>query len=326
MKLIRHLWLLATIFTLQSAYGGELGTNSASFPTNQPQRIFDPHIHAFDPVDMRAAFGDDPRWGYQATNRADLPCRTVRAMRENNVQRALVHGDNDMVLDWVNQYPDLFIAAWTPDPGEKDFLKQNHAEKAREFAALVDQGKYRAIGELLHAYWYPLNDPSLWPYYAVAEEKGIPVLFHTGDTMHSEGTGVAFEEGNGIEAKFGTKMSRNANAALLGDLAARFPKLRILACHAGMENLEGLIKTMKTHPLIAADISNINWIPNDPRLIRALKRFREEGMMDRVCFGSDQCNYPELISRTIRNTKAVLTAEECRWVFYENAQRILGLK
>src|SRR5262249_32747603 len=65
--------------------------------------------------------------------------------------------------------------------------------------------------------FYP-NDRIAYPLYAVIEELGVPVVFHTGQT----GIGAGTRGGGGIRLKY-------SNPMLIDDVAADFPGLTILA-------------------------------------------------------------------------------------------------
>jgi hypothetical protein len=66
------------------------------------------------------------------------------------------------------------------------------------------------------------SDASLEPYYAVAEEFGIPVGVHTGLSY----PGTPYKCCPKFRAALGTPM-------LLEEILVRHPKLRIYAAHAG---------------------------------------------------------------------------------------------
>ena len=292
----------------------------------QPEAIevIDIHLHALNPATFIRAMGLDPNkdlaQGRMATDQEELFLRTVRGLEDNNIGCALVQGNNALVAEWVQRCPDRrMLGAFCPDIWVEGFDQMDHVAEAKKFGEQVDAGAYHAIGELLHVYeGIPLDWPVLFPYYAVAEQKGIPVMFHCGNTYGSEDSP---QQTGGFDAK----MDVNANPRLLSVIAAKFPKLKIVACHAGMESLDELILVMRRYPLVGADISNLNWSPGDPRLVRAFEHFRADGMMHRVYFGSDQCIFPELIGRTVANTRQLLSEEEQRLVFRDNAKTLLGL-
>lgn len=82
---------------------------------------------------------------------------------------------------------------------------------------------------------------------------------------------------------------------------------------------------MRQYPNVGADISNINWNEDDPRLLEAIEAFRRADMMGRVYFGSDQMVFTDLIPASIASTKAILTEEEQEMVFWKNSRKLLNL-
>jgi uncharacterized protein len=64
------------------------------------------------------------------------------------------------------------------------------------------------------------NDQSAYPLYAVIEELGLPVIFHTGQT----GIGARLRGGGGIRLKYSDPMC-------IDDVAVDFPDLRIVMAH-----------------------------------------------------------------------------------------------
>lgn len=63
--------------------------------------------------------------------------------------------------------------------------------------------------------WFYPNDPMIYPMYAVAQEVGIPVMFHTGSSVFP-----------GSKLKYG-------NPLLWDEVAVDFPDLKLVLCHAG---------------------------------------------------------------------------------------------
>ena len=159
------------------------------------------------------------------------------------------------------------------------------------------------MGELMLAYLKMRPDEEfMWPYYAVAEKKGVPVFFHMGSTPF-----VALGE--------------CAKPLLLEKVAKAFPKLKIVVCHMGAFDYQQTIALMKRYKNVYTDNSGTNSTPLPPGACRlTLEAFRDAGLLDRVMFGSDQMVYPGLVSVAVTNTKAAgLTDDELRKVLWSNA-------
>ncbi|MEZ6117137.1 MAG: amidohydrolase family protein [Pirellulaceae bacterium] len=156
----------------------------------------------------------------------------------------------------------------------------NHEAEAEKLIARIEAKDVRAIGELALAYIkMPLNDRTMWPYYRVAEGR-VPVFFHTGIGPNRD------------HGKFN-------NPQFLGEIAAEFPNLVIVACHMAEGCKDELIQVMKKHERIYADLSVMNWYSYSCRS-KLLKKLKSEGLLNRVLYGSDQMIYPGLISKSVK--------------------------
>ncbi len=289
----------------------------------QEPKIFDLHLHSIDPVSFFRSFGmeptDESTLGYVCKNKEELLTKTLEEMDAKGVECALLQGtDNSIALDWAARYPGRFLPAFHPAVWSIAFQKLDHVAEAQKLGEDFDNKKFYAIGELVHVYdRRPINWSMLDPYFKVAEEKHVPVLFHTGDTFGGEDG----PNDKGIEGF----MNVYASPLLLADVAQQFPKLKIVACHSGMHSLRELLLVMRQFKNVGADISYLNWKENDPRLLEAIKAFRKADMMDRVYYGSDQMVFTDLIPASIENTRAVLNSAEQEKVLRANARRLLNL-
>jgi predicted TIM-barrel fold metal-dependent hydrolase len=87
------------------------------------------------------------------------------------------------------------------------------------------------------------DDPSLEPYFALAEEFDMPVA------IHMAGGGL------GDVPAFRVRLG---DPLLLEDVLARHPKLRVNLMHAGLPFLEGTLAIMRRYPEVFADLSKIS--------------------------------------------------------------------
>lgn len=307
----------AVLFLLASvASGGEPSSN------RPPSLIFDIHTHAIAPESVSSQLTNEELTDSKFCPTSDeLLHRTVIAFERHHVKFALVQGHQNLVDEWANKFPIrhgesvCLIPTFCPNVKDPAFKTLDHVRAAEEFGTGVDQGRYWAVGELLYPYDRPIEWPLFWPYLRVAEQKGIPVLFHTGDSSVVNGP-----------------PTRTASAGQLAVIAERFPKLHIVACHAGIDSFDELLQVMKAYPLVSADIATINWEPYKDKLLEtALRGFKDADMLDRVYFGSDQMFWPNLIDESIQFTCQTcntvgLSEEQQRWIFYENAYRLFRIE
>jgi predicted TIM-barrel fold metal-dependent hydrolase len=105
--------------------------------------------------------------------------------------------------------------------------------RARRIAGLKLYPGYQHI--------YP-SDRSLYPAYEMCRASGVPVLFHTGDTLNN------YE----IRGKV-----RYAHPLHIDDVAVDFPGLRIIICHAGNPWLVDCAEVLYKNADVYADISGL---------------------------------------------------------------------
>ena len=145
-------------------------------------------------------------------------------------------------------------------------------DKVRE---LVQRGTVSALGELGFAYaGLRPDDPSLEPYFALAEELDVPVAIHM--------AGGGLPDVPAFRVRLGDPL-------LLEDVLVRHPKLRVNLMHAGLPFLEGTLAIMRRYPQVYADLSKISDANAYPReqfhdYLRSLMR---ANLGDRLMFGSD---------------------------------------
>ncbi|HYC11681.1 MAG TPA: amidohydrolase family protein [Nitrososphaerales archaeon] len=180
-------------------------------------------------------------------------------------------------------------------------LARKNRDKAKGFKVLL--GYFRVFA----------TDKVFDRLYRYAEEEGLPVMFHTGDTADSRGS------------------LAHSHPLTLDALANSRPGLKIVACHFGNPWIEEVAELIYKHENFYADVSGlavggtsysdkyIGWLVNklDGAIYFA-------GGADKVIFGTD---YPvtshssalELVSRldvSSRDKKKILSG---------NAERVFGL-
>ncbi|HEX7353927.1 MAG TPA: amidohydrolase family protein [Mycobacteriales bacterium] len=153
------------------------------------------------------------------------------------------------------------------------------------------------------------NDPAHYPLYAAAEEMGIPVVFHTGQT----GIGAGLPGGRGIKLRYSDPM-------LLDDVAADHPGLTVILAHPSVPWQDSAISIATHKANVFIDLSG--WSPKyfPPQLVRAVN-----GLLQRkVLFGSD---YPVITpDRWLADFDNLEIKPEVRpLVLKENAIALLGL-
>ena len=184
-------------------------------------------------------------------------------------------------------------------------------EKVRD---LVQRRTVTALGELGFAYsGLRPDDPSLDPYFALAEELDIPVAIHM--------SGGALPDIPAFRVRLGDPL-------LLEEALVRHPRLRVNLMHAGLPFLEGTLAIMRRYPNVYADLSKISDANAYPReqfheYLRSLMRANLGG---RLMFGSDGAG-PGALGPSIEGIASAtfLTDAQKRAILCENAARFFRL-
>jgi predicted TIM-barrel fold metal-dependent hydrolase len=175
-------------------------------------------------------------------------------------------------------------------------------DASRRFAAAIDAG---ARGLKVHpmSHQLPANDRSLYPLYAVAEERRLPVMVHVGSSIFP-----------------GAKL-RYCDPLLVDEVAADFPDLQVLCAHAGRGFwTQQVFELTRMRGNVWMELSGL-----PARRIATL--FPElERVGDRVLFGSDWPSSPA-ISRLAEEFRGLPFSDELiENALWRNAARLFGLK
>jgi predicted TIM-barrel fold metal-dependent hydrolase len=153
------------------------------------------------------------------------------------------------------------------------------------------------------------NDRSAYPLLEVAQELGVPALFHTGQT----GIGAGLPGGGGIRLSL-------SNPMLLDDVAVEFPDLTIIMAHPSFPWQDEALAVATHKPRVYIDLSG--WSPKyfPPQLVQ----YANTLLQDKVLFGSD---YPLITPDRWRADFAKLDIKDHvrPKILKDNAIRALGL-
>lgn len=243
--------------------------------------------------------------GHATGSPAENLKKTLEQMDRYNIVKGFLSGaDLSVVGQWTNAAPGRFIAApFILKPGSSELVKLR-----QEFAS----GRLTGMGEIAtQLNGIPPNDPSLEPYFKLAEELDLPVLIHT----------------LGIGPYMPHFRSAAGSPMLLEDVLLSHPKLRLFVENAGYPYRDEMIAMMYQYPQLYADVSTISWIIPRTAFYDYLQAFVRAGLGKRLMFGSDQMVWPEKIGAAVEAIEQApfLTAEQKRDIFYNNAARFLRL-
>lgn len=183
---------------------------------------------------------------------------------------------------------------------------------------MARDGRIQLFGEVSPQYDGKLaTQPSLDPYFALAERLDIPVGLHLGEGPPG-----------GAAVVPGSKYSPAAGRPLdLEPLLQRHPKLRLYVMHYGSPLVEEMIALLYAHPNVYVDVAQNDWGFPKAHFYSQLKQLIDAGFGKRIMFGSDQMIWPDTIAVAIKTIDEApfLNAEQKRDIFYNNAARFLRL-
>lgn len=275
------------------------------------QRIIDMHMHTGLPHEVPAGTPALCRpapchgEGQATTDPKVLMQKTLAAMDRYNIVKGFLSGvDLSAVKQWTTAAPERFIGS--------PFVLKAGSPAVDEIRPLYSSGQLGGVGEIgTQLNGIPPNDPSLEPYFKLADEYDVPVLIHT----------------LGIGPYMPHFRSAAGSPLLLEDVLIRHPKLRIFVENAGYPYRDEMIAMMYQYPQLYADVSTITLVIPRGAFYDYLKAFVTAGLGKRIMFGSDQMVWPEKIGAAVEAIEQApfLTAEQKRDIFYNNAARFLGL-
>ncbi len=207
---------------------------------------------------------------------------------------------HDYVVNLCKHAPDRLLPCGSVDPVYSGDLVRDAEDLLfrRKIRLLKFHGPHAlfSYGDYLH------DKPMLGKVYRMAEEYGVPVMFHTGTSVFA-----------GARSKYGHPMP-------IDDIAVDFPKLKIIMAHGGRPLwMAEAFFLMRRHENVHMDISGI-----PPKLL--LTYFpRIEEIADKVMFGSDwpSPGIPGMGANAKQVMQLPLKAETKRKILFDNADRLL---
>lgn len=272
------------------------------FPTATPPKPYGATFLDF----LKSPPCADPMWSPE-TDEA-LMLETIQVMEEHNVYGVL-SGTTSRVISWSTAAPGRFIRGlgFTTGSGiSPDSLRALHAAGLVQVLAEVTN-QYQGLAP---------DDPSMEPFWTLAEELDLPVGIHIGPGP----PGAPYLGWPNYRAGLHSPLA-------LEDVLVRHPNLRVYVMHAGFPMLDDILALLYVHPQVHVGVGVIVWGQPRAAFYRFLQGIIDAGFEDRVLFGSDQMVWPEAIARSIRVIEEApfLTASQERKILYDNAARFLNL-
>lgn len=303
---------LAVLVFQASAAHGQDATPRRAIAYDGP--IIDVHLHTDPPA---SAIGrPNPVTGAPPANSPEeLLEATLRECKRYNVVHAVLNGWPGTLDAWVRADPQRFLAA--------PMILNDTADFTMDVAALREQfqlGQAAVLGEVLGQYaGLRPDDPSLDPYWQLAEELDVPVMVHMGTSF----PGTAYSGYPAFRLSLGNPM-------LPEEVLIRHPGLRIWVAHGGLPWTQEMFALMQQYPQLHMDVSTISWVGGAAGRA-AFHAFLEaairQGFGKRILFGSDQMGWPDAIGLAIEGVDSAdfLTPEQKHDIFFGNAARFLRL-
>ena len=271
-------------------------------PTDEGMRPFEPFLDRtseyYKMEDRKQAMSDEQF----AQMLIDLDVKAIPVSISAESATGQPGTSNDYIAQLVNTYPDAFLTgAACVDPWRGQ-AAVDEVERAVKVLGLTEL-KFHPIVQRFFT-----NDTRFYPIYELCSSLGVPIQFHTGMT----GVGVGMK-GSGIHQKYGHPLA-------LDDVAADFPDLTIIACHAAWPWQDELLMVLLHKPNVYNELSG--WSPK--YFTPALKREIGGRLQDKFLFGSD---FPALTHQRLFDDweSEGYKPEILEKVFYKNAQRLLNL-
>jgi predicted TIM-barrel fold metal-dependent hydrolase len=206
----------------------------------------------------------------------------ISVMKRLNISKVVVMGQkmeriwdsecgDDYVLESAWKHRDLFLPFVSSEPVDRigklnrvelDRLSGLPPDRARGILITPPYGQFRS------------NDPQVYPFYEIAQDRGWVVQFH-----HSANTGE----------KLVFAHHKYASLNFLNDVLIDFPKLRIVIEHLGYPWTEELFTLMASTDNLYADLALLY----DQPTLTAWKivMAKEYGVIHRIMYGSDYYSY-----------------------------------
>lgn len=313
-----------------------IGFNSYGFgqEKNKATRlpVFDAHVHTMKvnpswaspmcPWFLSSMPGSDPndeQGSFMSLDCVDplMPAKSDAEMQEEVIRRIhdfnmtmVAFGDAEILHNWVNAAPPGRII---PGIGISSAAEMS----VEAFRDSLSSGFYKVMAEVAPQYQgLSPSDPSLDPYFAIAEELNIPVGIHMG----TGGNGMA----NLTQPKYRASLG---DPFLLEDLLARHPKMKIWVQHSGYPMVEHMIALMGANAYVYVDISGMIWSYPLDDVHYYIKRMVQAGFGKRIMYGTDFMMWPRLFetSMGVIEHAQYLSEDQKRDILFNNAARFFRM-
>lgn len=273
--------------------------------------IIDMHLHAYGP-EYLSSLPNPARGAASPATVEEHAQQTLEMMQRHNIVLGAVSGHSVDFLDyWHGHDSDRLLNSiifGDPETGPGEAA----------MGEMMASGRLQILGEVTAQYHgLSPSDPVYDPYWAMAEEHGIPVGIHTGASF----PGTPYTCCPKFRLRLGDPL-------LLEDMLVKYPRLKVYFMHAGGQYQSEALEMLAMYPQLYVDISVLTWLPGMEDLLASfLIQARERRVFERVMFGTDQMFWPEAVEMAVArvNSYDFLSHDDKQAIFYGNAARFLGL-
>lgn len=209
--------------------------------------------------------------------------------------------DNDTVLEFAAASDGVFMPFCSVDPnlGRRAIMELERCAGAGALGV-----KFQPITQAFF-----VDDPAMRPIWGACDDLGLTVLIHSGTTAIGNGS----PGGRGLKLKYGRPIH-------IDDVAADFPRLRIIAAHPGWPWSSELLAVARHKGNVWIDLSG--WGPK--YLPEETFRYANSVMPEKFLFGSD---FPLMDPNTWLDAFVGLPWKPAarRRILFENACELFGL-
>jgi len=226
----------------------------------------------------------------------DMQDEVIKRIKEFNMTM-VAFGDAEVLHNWVNAAPAGRIIPGIGFGSPDDI-------SVEAFRDSLESGFYKVVAEVAPQYkGLSPSDPSLDPYFAVAEELGVPVVTQP---KYRASLGNPFE---------------------LEEMLARHPNMKIWVMHAGYPMAEEMIALMGANAYVYLDISGMIWSYPIDEVQWYIKRLIQAGFGKRIMYGTDFMMWPRLFetSMGVVMNAQFLSEDQKRDIMFNNAVRFFRM-
>ncbi len=247
----------------------------------------------------------------------DIRTALLLEMKKGGVDHALVlaawHGDQDdpstdTLIKLTEKIPNLHVI------GSLNVVKYNKKD-LEKIESLIRAKKIAGVKLYLGYQHFYASDPIARPIYELCDKLGVPVIFHTGDTL-------AYR--TFAKVKY-------AHPLAIDEVAVDFPNLKIVIAHLGNPWLMDCAEILYRNPNVYADISGLFLHDGfdssyGKMMILKIKELIAYTQNPRkLIFGTDWplAGMKEYIQYV---KKLGISKNDLEYVMYKNAAKLFGIK